>query len=424
MHTFASRKKSDKIYMYKKIITLLIVLTSTICVNAQDFAPKSFNPLKYRVVYYDKEKQQWTTESMRACYSNDRVAIQESVTFIDENSKERTFTPNDARQFYIKKEGKASLLYTDTKAYFSVDFTYNGQKKKAFLLRESYDKTDDITFYVYYLDFNKLVYYFKQGEDGEVLPASDDPKTGYVSPLHTLLRQKAGGNADKFEGYYDANNMTSKKYLEARKTIKSGSIYSTSKFRWGVTANAGMFSPNIDNYDFDSKFGAAVGVFANIPIYMGLSANIEATASKYAYKGSIQKETNQNQAVYNTTEISTPLMLRYSFKYIKGNVIPYIQIGYQPSFALSNKLEYRYKTVVLKDGHEYYDYNTGNQYGYNTIIKDGEEETQKVNSSLLGSAGAEIILPNEHRLYLDIRGLFGNSQYGRSGIMVSASYNL
>lgn len=413
MHTFASRKKSDKIYMYKKIITLLIVLTSTICVNAQDFAPKSFNPLKYRVVYFNKEKNQWVTENMKACYTKNRVEIQNSVTFHDENSEERIFTPNDAKQFYVDKE-----------AYFSLDFKYNGEQKKAFLLRERYDKTDDITFYVYYLDFNKLVYYFKQGENGEVLPASDDPKTGYVSPLHTLLRQKAGGNADKFEGYYDANNMTSKKYLEARKTIKSGAIYSTSKFRWGVTANAGMYTPNIDNYDFDSKMGVAAGVFANIPLFLGFSANIEATASKYAYKGSIQKETNQNQAVYNTTEISTPLMLRYSFKYIKGNVIPYIQIGYQPSFALSNKLEYRYKTDVLKDGHEYYDYNTGNQYGYNTIIKDGEEETQKMNSSLLGSAGAEIILPNQHRLFLDVRGMFVSSQYGRSGIMVSASYNL
>ena len=81
---------------------------------------------------------------------------------------------------------------------------------------------------------------------------------------------------------------------------------------------------------------------------MGFSANVEATAGKYAYKGSMTNVTLQNQAVYNTTEISTPLMLRYSFKYIKGNVVPYIQIGYQPSFALNKELEYRY-IAPIKD---------------------------------------------------------------------------
>lgn len=406
MHTFASRKKSDKIYMYKKIITLLIVLTSTICVNAQDFAPKSFNPLKYRVVYFNKEKNQWVTENMKACYTKNRVEIQNSVTFLDENSEERIFTPNDAKQFYVDKE-----------AYFSLDFKYNGEQKKAFLLRERYDKTDDITFYVYYLDFNKLVYYFKQGENGEVLPASDDPKTGYVSPLHTLLRQKAGGNADKFEGYYDANNMTSKKYIEARKTIKSGSVYSTSKFRWGVTANAGMYTPNIDNYDFDSKMGVAAGVFANIPLFLGLSANVEATFSKYSFKGT-NNQYEYSSAVYNSTEISTPIMLRYSIKYIKGNVVPYIQFGYQPSFALSNKMKYR----VLTDS-KYYQDKTHDALGY-TEVKDLEDDMKKSNSSLIGSAGIEFIINNNHRLFLDIRGAFSPSNCARTGAQLSVSYSL
>lgn len=394
--------------MYKKIITLLIVLTSTICVNAQVLDPKSYAPLKYRVVYFNKEKNQWVTENMNACNTKDRVKIQNSVTFYDENLKERIFTPDDATQFYVDKD-----------VYFSLDFKYNGEQKKAFLLRESYDKIDDITFYVYYLDFNKLVYYFKQGEDGEVLPASDDPKTGYVSPLHTLLRQKAGGDADKFEAYYDANNMTSKKYLEARKTIKSGSIYSTSKFRWGVTANAGKYTPNIDKYDFDSKFGAAVGVFANIPLFMGFSANVEATVGKYSYKGNMKNESLQNQAVYNTTEISTPLMLRYSFKYIKGNVVPYIQIGYQPSFALSKGLEYRYIDQIKG-----YDDLVKDFEGRYSVVLNGTEKLGTYNSSLIGSAGVELIIQNNHRLYFDIRGVISQKSPGKSGIQASISYSL
>lgn len=398
--------------MYRKLFTLLLLFgISANCAFAQSeltTAERAKNaPLKYRVSLFDKEKQQWTTETMVACTQHNRVAIQDSVTFLDMNGKYRTFTPKDAKQFFVDKD-----------AYFSLSFKYNGQQKNAFLMRERYDKTDDITFFIYYISNNKLMYYFRQGDDGEVLPASDDARTGYVSPLHDLLRQKAGGDADKYEGYYDVYNMTSKKYIEARKTITSGTINSISRFRWGVTANAGIYAPNIPDYEFDSKAGFAAGLFANIPIFLGFSVNVEATLSKYAYKGSMLNAANQNQVVYNSTEISTPLMLRYTFKYIKGKVVPYVQVGYQPSFALSNKLEYIYKTSEKK-------YENDWDYGQCTVIRQGEaDDVKKSNSAVIGSAGAEIIINNNHRLYLDVRGAFSPSEFGRSGIMVSASYNL
>ena len=384
-----------------------VLLAVTLCTQAQVITERdaiSYNhKLEHRIIYYDVQKQAYSTEIMKGCAQHSHRSIQESVTFWDENNKERTFKPDDALLFYIKKD-----------VYYSLSFKYKNEQKKAFLQRFLVDKKDDLTFYVYYNEADQPIYYFRKSNEGEVYAVADDPAIGYISPIHTLLREKAGSNADIFEPYLDASNMTPIRFQELRKAIQQGNINRIPKFRWGVTANTGIYKLEEKNYDFKSKALASAGIFANIPLFLEFSLNAEALFTKYGFKGTLTG-IPLSSVVYNSTEISTPIMLRYTFKYIKGNILPYIQVGYQPSIMIDNKLEYRYLSESFKYERD------GNYY---TQLSEGQDGTKKFTSALTVGAGIEYILKNNHRLYLDVRGAFISTQLGHSGAAFSVSYNL
>ena len=392
----------------KNYFITFLLLTVSLCTHAQVITEREATSLKkkleHRIIYYDAQKQSYSTEIMKGTIDYNRRSIQESITFIDEKNEKRTFKPNDALLFYIKKD-----------VYSSLSFKYKNEQKKAFLLRYLVDKKSGFIFYVYYNEDNQPVYYFRKGDEGEVQAVADDPTTSYVSPIHTFLLQKARNKADIFEPYLDANNMTPSRFVELRKVVRMGNINRIPKFRWGVTANIGSYSLEKEEYDFGKKTIGAGGLFADIPLFDCFSFHPELTFTTSNYKGHIGFNKDRSSAVYNSTEIMIPIMLRYTFKYISGNILPYVQFGYQPSLLFNNKLEYRYLSESLHYEGDYNEY---------TKLSEGEEDTKNFTSVLTAGAGIEYILKNNHRLYLDVRGAFNPAQFGRTGVAFSVSYNL
>ena len=394
--------------MKRKTIFLLLFAV-TLCMQAQVItepeAAISFKKkLEHRIIYYDTQKQTYNTEPMKGTIDFNRRSIQESITFIDEKNEKRTFKPEEALLFYIKKD-----------VYYSLSFKYKNEQKNAFLLRYLVDKKSGFTFYVYYNEDDQPIYYFRKGDEGEVQAVADDPSTGYVSHLHTFLLQKAGNKADIFEPYLDASHMTPARFVELRKVVRMGNINRIPKFRWGLTANIGSYSLEKEEYDFNNKTIGAGGLFADIPLFDGFSLHPELTLTASNYKGHVSFNKDKSSAVYNSTEVTVPIMLRYTFKYISGNILPYVQFGYQPSLLINNKLEYRYTSEALHYEGDYNNY---------TKLFEGEEDPKNFTSALTAGAGIEYILKNNHRLYLDVRGAFNPAQFGRTGVAFSVSYNL
>lgn len=393
--------------MKRKAIFLLFLVV-TLCTQAQVTTERdaiSFkNQLEHRVIFYDSQKQTTSTEIMKGCNPYSRRSIQESVTFIDENNKEQTFTPDNTFLFMIKKD-----------LFYSVSFKYKGEQKKAFLRRYLYDPKDDLAFFVYYNEADQPIYYFRRGNEGEVQALADDSATGYVSPIHTFLREKVGKNADAFEPYFAASDITPTHLQGLLKAVHMGNVNRIPKFRWGITANVGLYDLENKEYEFDKKVIGAGGLFADIPLIDCLSLHPELTFTTYGYKGQVSFNKERSSAVYNGTEVMVPIMFRYTFKYIPGNVLPYVQVGYQPSFLLNNKLEYRY----LSEGLQY-----EGDYSYYTKLYEGQDDTKKFTSALTAGVGIEYIFKNNHRVYLDVRGAFSPVKFGRTGFAFSLSYNL
>ena len=392
--------------MKSNLITFLLLAVS-MCMHAQterDAAISFKKKLEHRIIYYDTQKQAYSTEIMKGTIDYNRRSIQESITFIDEKGEKRTFKPEEAHLFYIKKD-----------VYFSLSFKYKNEQKKAFLHRYLVDKKSGFTFYVYYNEDDQPIYYFRKGDQDEVQAVADDPSTGYVSPIHTYLLQRARNKADIFEPYLDASHMTPARFVELRKVVRMGNINRIPKFRWGLTANIGSYGLEKEKYDFNKKTIGAGGLFADIPLFDGFSLHPELTLTASNYKGHVSFNKDKSSAVYNSTEVTIPIMLRYTFKYISGNILPYVQLGYQPSLLFNNQLEYRYVSESLHYEGDYNDY---------TQLFEGEEDTKNFTSALTAGAGIEYILKNNHRVYLDVRGAFNPAQFGRTGVAFSVSYNL
>ena len=388
--------------MKKKYFLLLLFGMASIFCHAQK--NDQIKSPRYRIMKVIPGTNTPQMVNMRYEGTKDVTRLQESVTFIDANNSEHTYTPDSLKAFFL-----------DDKSYYSFSFTYRGKNKKAFLQKCMDDTEHGINMFAYYEGSNMVTFYVQKNNEDKLYPANDNPQTGYISPLHEKLREIAGSKASSIEKDIDGTRMTPDRYKALLNKITGKRTTEPLIFRWGVTAAAELSSINVEGYDLKSSVIASVGAFADIPLIANLSFHPELLLTKYGVNGTVDNQKFSTVA-YNATTASIPLMLRYTIK-SGGKTSPYVQLGYQPNFALSNELKYAYLINDVPSNNV----NDNNKY---TRTEEGKEDISSISSNAVLGLGLEYAMSKKHSLFIDLRAKVSPSETASSGFMLSVSYNL
>lgn len=388
----------------KSYILLLLCIMSTMI-----FAQKksTVKPTRYRVEKLIPGTDTYVTEYMRSVEDAGIMKLQESVTFIDANDVKRTFTPDSMVTFYINKE-----------AYTAFSFEYKGETKKAFLFRYMNDTESGLKMFMYFESPNKPSYYCQKGNDPTLYPAFDNPSKGYISPMHSYLRELAGDKADKYEEHIDGEHMGPEMFIKLKRLIKAKNLDIKQRTRFGFVIASEYSKIQMSDYEFNSSALFSAGVFADIPVDYDITIHPELLVSKYGLNGT-KKDLQTNTVAYNTTALSLPIMIRYTFNHLAGKYTPYIQFGYQPTLMVSSKLEYRYLVNNMESPIPDYD-----DTKYTSIVTDTDDNISNHYSNLIGGVGVGYSILPKHSIFIDVRARLGIARHRHTGIMLSLSYNL
>ena len=373
------------------------------------FAQKksSIKPTRYRVEKLIPGTDTYVSEYMKSVENSGIMRLQKSVTFIDANDQKRTFTPDSMITFYIDKD-----------VYSAFTFEHNGKTQKAFLYRCMDDIESGIKMFIYLEATNKPNYYCQKGNDPTLYPAFDNPQKGYISPMHSYLRELAGDKADEYDKHIDGERMGPELFLELKSSIKAKKLGIKQRTKFGLVVASEYSKIKMPDYEFKSSTLFSAGVFADILLDYDITIHPELLISKYGLNGTI-KGIPTNSVAYNTTALSLPIMIRYTFKHMSGKFAPYVQLGYQHTLMVSSKLEYNCLLHNIDSPIPDYD-----DAKYTTLVTTTDDNISSHYSNLIGGFGVGYSVLPKHSVYVDVRARFSPENHGHNGIMLSLSYNL
>lgn len=162
------------------------------------------------------------------------------------------------------------------------------------------------------------------------------------------------------------------------------------RFRYGIMAGTGIgiFSPDELPESFND-FSYFFGLFADIPLYKGLSLHPEIYYIKDA--GTVENVWREQFTDYtfNREIIVLPLLVRYSFIKKTGKLIPYLQAGPVVDIGLRKEIDER--TII----------HTGNQISSSS--KNMIDKGVYLYGGVSVGGGIEYKLNRTHSLFVDLR---------------------
>ena len=326
------------------------------------------------------------------------------------DNKPLVLTPDNAIGYQLSSRGM----------YVSHTFEYAGETRHLFLHRVG-TYQDSLFFFVYFDDeaARHPIYYVQKNGEKQLYPLADDPATGYVSPLHTLLLSYPIAQDPEARAYFDHLPPTPEAFQDAHRLALSGYASHVPRFKWGVHLALPLTKVLAEGYTMDFAVSVAPGVFADIPLLFGLSYHPELTFEKYAANGSLSSETAlYSDVAYNVTSLSLPQMLRYTSITRPSRLLPYYELGAQASFNLRRSMDYRY---FHRDLLSYLDYRRNINFLKEEV---GEESIPAISFAVLAGFGVEWQYSRYHSLYFSGRFICELGSVGRIGGMLQVAYNL
>ncbi|MBR5068949.1 MAG: hypothetical protein IKX59_04525 [Bacteroidales bacterium] len=301
--------------------------------------------------------------------------------------------------------------------YISQTFQYAGETKQLFLCRVRTYK-DSISFYVYFDDEAALhpIYYVQISGDRQLYPMKDDPASGYVSPLHTLLLSYPIAQDPDVRAYFDQLRPTPDDFEEAHRLALSKYPSHLPRFKWGIHLAMAFSKLTASHYVMDPVVSILPGVFADIPLFYHLSYHPELAFEKYAADGTVKyKMTQYNDVAYNVTTLSSPQLIRFTAANRPSRLLPYFETGAQFSLNLKHSFEYKYFFNDHVDLITHLPLSGEVQ---------GEESIPATSWAVVASLGLEWQFSRYHSIWFSCRFVKELDDISRIGGMLQISYNL
>lgn len=348
---------------------------------------------KHRIICLDPVTNQYQEINVKGIYLDKTYKMQDAITVVDENGGEHHLTPDSIEGFVTKGE-----------YYLRRTITFQGKRMTKFLLREDVFKDENIRVYSYEDEKSLRDYYYVQFADDEDPQLMQDGGLEHLKEILLKDQNAKDGMTQRMIADMQPNVSGVRKVYQA---LKAGGYSHLQRFRWGIAVAGGISKVNASRYSLDSKMVVAPGIFVEIPIASKVSFVPELYFSKMSVKGKMGiNGTLPNSAVYNRTEISIPLMVRYTLFNVHGNFIPYAQAGVAPNFGLKQNFDYRQVVEENKGSFE-----------VNSYVVEGSEDVSALQASAVAGIGTEWIIGSKHSLFFELRGAIGLSHYGRNDIM-------
>ena len=181
----------------------------------------------------------------------------------------------------------------------------------------------------------------------------------------------------------------------------------SNRFRWGLTGGISLSRADTETFGFGNKVFGYGGLFADIPIYRGLSVRPEVTFRPHAYKGCLTNQRYEINAVYNRKDLVGAVHLRYTWHTARGKWLPYILLGPEFNWILDSSMESLEKNVILLE------------YKYQNHIMEAEKTI-----GVKAGVGVEYTLSSHHSLFFDIGYTQEIEKKNIKGICLTISLNL
>ncbi len=377
----------NKLYYF--ILTLIGTLFSFTNINAQ----------KSNLIFY--------RDSITGCDT-----VIHNVTFAESNihlSQNEIAITNDGK---ITKKFRANQITGYRKGkelYYSKKINLNGKSTQV-LLNRIYAE-DSIHIYVYVdRNENKILYAETPKDSILLIPLVNNNNKKDFSYLRKYLDKYPISHDYKVKNYLDKMKNNINSFYRRHTVCITGNTNHIIKFRWGLTAGIGFSNLKTDIYSFSNKMNGYIGAFADIPIVQNLSLYAEGLFIPYGFSCIDNTGKNNTHTVYNRTDITSNLLIRYSFRGNRGKWIPYVQIGPQISFPLSKEMKGQTQITdnegFIQVGYDYFNLDTNPNFGF------------------ILSGGVEYKIQTNHSLFLDLRYRQNTGKEKINGLYISLSYNL
>ncbi|MDR0232700.1 MAG: PorT family protein [Dysgonamonadaceae bacterium] len=265
-----------------------------------------------------------------------------------------TFYPSDIEGYGFTGESR----------YISANIILHGNTKRVFL--EEIMNLDSVIVYCYPAEKGDLFFLKKGNGLPEPIQNEEDLWNLFRNPSCPEITVFIDSKKKKLN--YDTFNRYRKAYADCNTKLFP-------KFRFGITTEMGL-SSRIIGYDtpYDCKgLSLAIGAFAQIPIDEGFS-----------FRPEIIYQIDEH------TTIQLPAIFRYNFNYMKGNRIPYIDLGLVADVRTSPEEEIIYDTR----------YPVGDGKDQQTLAN---SDTNPFRYGFVLGTGIEFKLKSGHSLYTGIR---------------------
>lgn len=369
---------------------------------------------KYDYVYrMDSRTGKVVSEHVKYVKSNDNYNCQYTVSYVDTTGVLHEGLTTDSICGY----------YHSRNTYTLKSFVFRGERVRAFLNRE---EAEGMVFYTYTgLDTKKYTYVQLDANRDEIVPIEDYWSDGYVSPVRTKLLADPLAQNDYVANYINNKKMTVDSYTNISRLLKVNKTNSFSRFRWGVQGSVGFQSVSHDEHTFsyDNAFKASGGLFADIPVFSTISFHPEVAFSKYHTTGSISN-TPKSWAVNNVTMIQVPLLVRFSYPYLRGKLTPFVDLGYMPCFKLKDKFEEEVVTGVELEGEYSWKYEYYTSPGPFVKLDKYESDGEKFEGKLVFGLGVEWQIMKSHSLFFEVRGAVQPSTNVVPAMALNVAFNI
>lgn len=260
-------------------------------------------------------------------HKDDELMLSERVmVFPGLTNKEVVFTPDRIEGFGM-----------GGKHYVSAKVTYNGFEYDHFL-EEVITVGDSFTVYFHFRQHPDKHMFYIVGNDGEFRDAIpyDAPQ-----PLWDMILANTDcGNTGRFKPFPEkATRAEVVRYYEAYRRCNPNLF---PRFEFGIQAGVGAFNPGrtgtMKKFGYD--LGYYVGLYASIPLNECFSFRPEVNFFINDYNNGTWLNVidgNWDDIDYLRKSLQVPLLFRYSFNYLSGRVIPYVELGPTLDFTMHYK---------------------------------------------------------------------------------------
>lgn len=350
------------------------------------------------------------------------VMYRDPVTGVDTLMMGITLEEKDERrmQYEIvvrKPDGKTfALSARDVKGYrlgkkivHSRQVEVNGEVRYA-LLPRLYGQ-DSLWVYSFIADDGKRASYVQLPDEPLLVPLADAADARRVNPrVQAYLKSFPVASDARVEAYIDGMSPTVLSLEKRHLVCRTGNLNYITRFRWGVMLGGGLGKLAMDDYGFDTKLQGSVGLFADVPLFDGLSVRPEVTFSPYAYGSHQSTDVVETHAVYNRKDVTGTLLFRYTVRSFEGKWLPYAMLGAEVNKVLDCSLESAERWL--------------DDEGFTVLERHSYPQPKGMTLGVTGGVGVEYLLTARHSLFLDMRYRYELEEEGLRGFCLTVSINL